>query len=92
MSKEVEATVLNSLVTDRYLLTRVTGDGFSAEAFSDLNYRIIFKSVTEMTQMPDYVIDWITVEDYLKRQGRLTPEVTQAMKTAGSRILPKPIN
>lgn len=82
MSKEIEATVLNSLVTDRYLLTRVTGDGFSADAFRDLNYRIIFKSVSEMTQIPDHVIDWITVEDYLKRQGRLTPEVSQAMKDA----------
>lgn len=89
MSKEIEAKVLNSLVVDRYLLTRVTGDGFSAEAFTDLNHRIIFKSVSEMGQIPDQIVDWITVEDYLKRQGRLTPEVAQAMKAARDEELPE---
>ncbi|MEW6530748.1 MAG: DnaB-like helicase C-terminal domain-containing protein [Thermodesulfobacteriota bacterium] len=82
MSTEIEAKVLNSLVRDRYLLTQVMGDGLLPDVFRDLNLRIIFKTVTEMSHIPDQVIDWITIEEHLKKQGRFTPEVGQALGTA----------
>jgi len=79
MSKEIEAKVLGSLINDRYLLTRVMGDGFSPEGFRDPNFRLVFKTAYEMSQLPNQVIDWITVENTLKAGGRFTPEVGQAL-------------
>jgi len=82
MSTEIEAKVLNSLVRDRYLLIQVMGDGLLPDVFRDLNLRIIFKTVTEMSHIPDQVIDWITIEEHLKKQGRFTPEVGRVLGAA----------
>ena len=75
MSKEIEAKVLSSMIRDRYLLNRITGDGFSPDVFRDPNYRVIFKTVFEMSQAPDEVIDWITVASTIKGADRFSPEV-----------------
>ena len=82
MSKEIEGKVLSALVKDRYLLTQVMGDGFNEEYFKDLNFRIILKTVIEMSQIPDQVVDWITIEETLKRQGRFSPETDHALAEA----------
>ena len=79
MSKEIEAKVLIALLEDRYLLSRVMSDGFSPDVFKDNNFRIIFKTVHDMIQVPGEVIDWITIENTLKRREWLTPEVAQAI-------------
>lgn len=84
MSKELEAKVLGALLSDRYLLSRVMSDGFSADVFSDPNLRIIFKTSWEMSQIPGQVIDWITIEDTLKRKEWYTPEVGQALEMVRS--------
>lgn len=82
MSTELEAKVLSALLKDRYLLSRVMGDGFGPDVFRDQNVRIIFKTAVEMSNISDQVIDWITVEGYLTRSGRLNPEVAQALTLA----------
>ncbi len=82
MSREIECKVLNAVIRDRYLLTQVMGDGFSPEVFKDLNLRIILKTVLEMSQTPDQVIDWITVTETLRKHGRFSPETGQAMTEA----------
>src|SRR5271157_307787 len=79
MSKEIEAKVLVALLEDRYILTRVMSDGFSPDVFKDNNFRIIFKTVHEMIQIPNQVIDWITIENTLKVREWHTPEVAQAI-------------
>ncbi|MFH0825824.1 MAG: DnaB-like helicase C-terminal domain-containing protein, partial [Pseudomonadota bacterium] len=79
MSTEIEIKVLTALVADRYLLTKVTGDGFDLGMFRDHTIRLITKTILEMNQAPDRVIDWITLEENLKRQNRYTPEVRQAL-------------
>jgi replicative DNA helicase len=80
MSRDTEAKVLCSLISDRYLLTRVVGDGFDSEVFHDTNFRLIFKMVQEMSQIPDHVIDWVTLEEDLKGKGRHNPEVAKALE------------
>lgn len=79
MSIEMEGKVLSALVSDRYLLTRVVGDGLGAEMFRDPNLRVLFRTVLEMSQIPDQVIDWITIESYLSGNGRFSPELGQAL-------------
>ena len=79
MSKEVETKVLGALLNDRYLLSRVMSDGFSADVFSDPNLRIIFKTVWDMSQIPGQIIDWITIETELKKKDWYSPEVGQAL-------------
>jgi replicative DNA helicase len=79
MSKEIEAKVLSALLRDRYLFTRVMGDGFLPEVFRDHDFRVIFKTAQEMSQTPNQIIDWITIENHLRRLGRFTPEVGQAL-------------
>ncbi|MEJ2716966.1 MAG: DnaB-like helicase C-terminal domain-containing protein [Deltaproteobacteria bacterium] len=81
MSREIETKVLSALISDRYLLTLVMEDGLNAEVFRDHNLRVVFKTVQEMSQVPDLVIDWITLENVLKGNGRFNPEVGQALKT-----------
>jgi replicative DNA helicase len=82
MSREIECKVLKALVSDRYLLTQVTGDGFNPDFLKDLNFRIILKTVIEMSQVPDQVIDWITLEETLKKHGRFSPETNSALDEA----------
>lgn len=80
MSREIETKVLSALISDRYLLTLVMEDGLNSDVFRDLNLRIVFKTVQEMSQVPDLVIDWITLENVLKGNGRFNPEVGQALQ------------
>jgi replicative DNA helicase len=89
MSKEIEAKVLVALLEDRYLLSRVLSDGFSPDVFKDNNFRIIFKTVHEMIQIPGQVIDWITIENTLKRREWHTPEVAQAISKLRSDVVPE---
>ncbi|MFC1833659.1 DnaB-like helicase C-terminal domain-containing protein [Thermodesulfobacteriota bacterium] len=79
MSREIEGKVLNSVVNDRFLLSRLMGDGFTPEVIRDPHYRIIFKTVCDMSQVPDQVIDWVTVEDTIERLGLSNPEIGQAI-------------
>ncbi len=79
MSKEIERKVLATLIGDRYMLSRVVGDGFGPDVFRDPYYRVIFKTVNEMNEVPDQVIDWITLGEQLKRAGRSGPEIEQAL-------------
>lgn len=88
MSRELESKVLGALLSDRYLMSRVMSDGFSADVFSDSNLRIIFKTAWEMSQLPGQVIDWITIEDTLKRKQWYTPEVGQALDVVRSEEAP----
>lgn len=88
MSRELESKVLGALLSDRYLMSRVMSDGFSADVFSDSNLRIIFKTAWEMSQLPGQVIDWITIEDTLKRRQWYTPEVGQALNVVRSEEAP----
>jgi len=88
MSRELESKVLGALLSDRYLMSRVMSDGFSADVFSDSNLRIIFKTAWEMSQAPGQVIDWITIEDTLKRRQWYTPEVGQALDVVRSEEAP----
>ncbi len=90
MSKEIESRVLNALLGDRFLFSRVTGDGLRSELFSDSNFRIIFKTVYEMSQAPDQVIDWITIDNALKGKEWFTPEVGQALQTIEESTAPEP--
>lgn len=89
MSKEVEAKVLGALLNDRYLLSRVMSDGFNPDVFSDTNYRIIFKTVWDMSQIPGQIIDWITIETELKKKEWYSPEVGQAMATVREEETPQ---
>ncbi|MGO9567243.1 MAG: DnaB-like helicase C-terminal domain-containing protein [Desulfomonilaceae bacterium] len=89
MSKEIEAKVLVALLEDRYLLSRVLSDGFSPDVFKDNNFRIIFKTVHEMIQIPGQVIDWITIENTLKRKEWHTPEISQAIAKLRSDAVPE---
>jgi replicative DNA helicase len=84
MSKEIQAKVLCALLSDRYLLSRVMSDGFTADVFSDPNLRIIFKAAWEMSHIAGQVIDWITIEDTLKKREWYNPEVGQALETVKS--------
>jgi replicative DNA helicase len=79
MSKEIEAKVLSSILRDRYLFTKLAGDGFNAELFRDPDFRIIFSTVVDMSQLADQVIDWITIATMLEDKGRSTPEVDRAL-------------
>ncbi len=79
MSKEIETRVLSALIRDRYMLTRAMGDGLSPDTFAENDYRLIFKTVLDMTRVPDQVVDWITIENTLRRAGLLTPEAGQAL-------------
>jgi replicative DNA helicase len=90
MSAEIEAKVLASLLTDRYLLTRVTNDGFSADIFRDRHFRIIFKTVQEMSQVPTQVIDWITVENTIKSKDWFNPEINSALTALKQEEIPEP--
>jgi replicative DNA helicase len=89
MSKEIEAKVLIALLEDRYLLSRVLSDGFSPDVFKDSNFRIIFKTVYEMIQVPGQVIDWITIENTIKQKEWHTPEVAQAISKLRSNEVPE---
>lgn len=89
MSREVEARVLGALLSDRYLLSRVMSDGFNADVFGDPNFRIIFRTAWEMSQVPGQIIDWITIEDTLKRKEWFTPEVGQALGDVRSQESPE---
>ncbi len=50
---------------------------------------IIFKTVHEMIQIPGQVIDWITIEDTLKRREWHTPEVAQAIAKLRGDVVPE---
>ena len=89
MSAEIEAKVLSALLSDRYLLTRVTGDGFSPDIFRDRNFRIIFKTVHDLSLVPGQLIDWITVESAIKRKEWFSPEVAQALEELQQQDLPE---
>ena len=89
MSAEIEAKVLAALLSDRYLLTRVTGDGFSPDIFRDTNLRIIFKTVYDMSQVPGQLIDWITVESAIKKKQWFTPEIGQALDDLRDQDIPE---
>ena len=89
MSAEIEAKVLSALLSDRYLLTRVTGDGFSPDIFRDRNFRIIFKTVHDLSLVPGQLIDWITVESAIKRKEWFSPEVGQALEELQQQDLPE---
>lgn len=80
MSKEIEAKVLAALLNDRFLLSKVMSDGFNPEIFWESNFRLIFKTAVDMTQEPSQVIDWITIENYLKSKDCHTPEIGQALE------------
>lgn len=90
MSAEIEAKVLSALLRDRYLLTRVTGDGFSPDIFRDRNFRIIFKTLHDMSLLPGQLIDWITVESAIKRKEWFSPEIEQALEDLKQQELPEP--
>ncbi len=79
MSKEIEAIVLAGLLNDRFLLNRVITDGFNSEVFSNTNYRLIFRTVKDMSQYANQVIDFITIEDSMRKKEWFTPEVGQAL-------------
>ncbi len=89
MAQEVEAKVLGSLLNDRYLLSRVMSDGFNPDVFSDNSLRIIFKTVWDMSQIPGQIIDWITIEDTLKKKEWFTPEVDQALAMVKTEEIPQ---
>lgn len=89
MSQEVEAKVLGALLNDRYLLSRVMSDGFNPDVFRDTNFRIIFKTVWDMSQLPGQIIDWITIENTLKKKDWFTPEVNQALAMVRSEDFPQ---
>jgi len=89
MSTEIEGKVLSALVSDRYLLTRVVGDGLGAEMFRDPNLRVLFRTVLEMSQIADQVIDWITIESYLSGNGRFNPELGQALGVVRQAEIPE---
>ncbi|AFM25270.1 DnaB-like helicase C-terminal domain-containing protein [Desulfomonile tiedjei] len=89
MSKELEAKVLVALLSDRYLLSRVMSDGFSPDIFADPNYKIIFKTAYEMSQLPGQVVDWITIESNLKNRNWLTPELIQAISVLKTDVVPE---
>jgi replicative DNA helicase len=80
MAKEIESKVLAALLNDRYMLSRVLTDGFNPDVFSDPNLRIIFKTATDMSQIPGQVIDWITIENTLKGKDWYNPEIRQAIE------------
>jgi replicative DNA helicase len=79
MSKEIEAKVLAAVLNDRYLLSRLITEGFNADVFLDPNFRILYRMLAELSQIPGQVIDWITIETALKRKEWLNPEVEQAL-------------
>jgi len=89
MLKEVQAKVLAALLSDRYLLSRVMSDGFSADNFGDTHYRTIFRIVTEMSQIPGLVIDWITIENTLKKKEWYSPEIEQALHDVRTEEIPE---
>jgi replicative DNA helicase len=80
MSKEVEAKVLAALLNDRFLLSKVMSDGFNAEIFNESNFRLIFKTALDMSQEAGQVVDWITIENFLKSKDCHTPEVGQSLE------------
>ncbi len=80
MSKEVEAKVLSALLNDRFLLSKVLSDGFNPDVFSDSNLKLLFQTAVEMSQHANQVIDWITIENFLKLRAGLTPEMAQAIR------------
>jgi replicative DNA helicase len=90
MSKEVEAKVLAALLNDRFLLSKVMSDGFNPEIFCESNFRLIFKTALDMTQEAGQVVDWITIENFLKSKDCHTPEVGQAMELLRSEPLIEP--
>ncbi len=79
MSREIEAKVLAAVMSDRFLLTKVVNDGFGPDHFRDQNHRILFKTVYDMSQVPGQVVDWITLENTLKRKGWASPEIAQSI-------------
>lgn len=89
MSKELEAKVLVALLSDRYLLSKVMSDGFSPDIFSDPNYKMIFKTAYDMSQLPGQVVDWITIESNLKNRNWLTPELVQAISVLKTDVVPE---
>lgn len=80
MSRDIEAKVVSSMVRDRFILTRVLGDGFSPEVIRDPNLQSICRILYDMSQLPDQVIDWVTLEENLKAQDRFTPEINKTLK------------
>jgi len=89
MSREIQAKVLCGFLADRYLLSRAVSDGFSADIFSDANYRMIFKTVNDMIQMPGQIVDWITIETNLRNREWFTPEMGQALAEIKNEIAPQ---
>jgi replicative DNA helicase len=79
MSKEIEAKVLAAVLSDRFLLTKVVNDGFGPDHLRDQCHRIIFKTAYDMSQLPGQVVDWITLENAIKRRDWATPEIAQAI-------------
>jgi len=84
MSKEIEAKVLAAVLNDRYLLSKLVTEGFNADVFLDPNFKLVYRMLAEMTQMPGQVIDWITIETALRRKEWFTPEVAQALELVKS--------
>ncbi|MFH1117753.1 MAG: DnaB-like helicase C-terminal domain-containing protein [Pseudomonadota bacterium] len=90
MAMEVEAKVLGALLNDRYLFSRVMSEGFNPDVFTDNSLRIIFKTAWDMSQIPGQIIDWITIEDTLKKKEWFTPEVDQVLAMVKAEDLPQP--
>jgi replicative DNA helicase len=89
MSRQIEEKVLVALLSDRYLLSRVMSDGFSPDIFTDPNFKAIFKTAHEMSQIPGQVVDWITIENALKGKNWFTPELGQAIEKLRNDNLPE---
>ena len=79
MSKEIEAKVLAAVLGDRFLLTKVVNDGFGPNHFRDQSHRVLFKTAYDMSQIPGQIVDWVTLENTIKRRDWLTPEIAQAL-------------
>jgi replicative DNA helicase len=79
MSKEIEAKVLAAVLSDRFLLTKAVNEGFSPDHLKDPSYRVLFKTAYDMGQIPGQVVDWVTLENTVKRRDWLTPEIAQAI-------------
>ncbi len=89
MTKEIEATVIVGLLSDRYLLNRVMSDGFSPDTFTQPNLRAIFRTAHDMSQIPGQVVDWITIESGLKVKNWFTPELGQIIEKLKNDPLPE---
>jgi len=79
MSREIEAKVLAALLNDRYLLSRLINDGLNSDVFLDPNFRLVYRTLLDMSQTPGQIIDWITMETALRRKEWFTPEIGQAL-------------